>query len=355
MTELDFDEGEVFSDESKEPEETSTEKGHAIDKASGGGGLESNYFDICWEEEHSEPAPCKSAKSVTENHLHSDDASFVSEKSFANAGPVRHIYTRPFCIVYGTPANQALRLAIRDLAVYIGNSHAAAHSTTVKVMSDLEYRATAQAKRPVLANVMFIGGPSMNKIMGLVCKDIKHNSTTASINTSTSASTALPLVCHLPSSLSFPSTSGNSDHYEFSFRESWYSAADQGIIFTLPLYRPPPAPASAPNLSTVPRASVGGTPPVLPIPTVETAIGSTAMAVCIHANSAIGYLHMSRLAWPVVPPMVRAPFATYLPDFMVLGGQVWELGLGGALAAGYWDSEWNPHTAQLYENNIPLR
>lgn len=38
-----------------------------------------------------------------------------------------------------------------------------------------------------------------------------------------------------------------------------------------------------------------------------------AMGVLIHANSLEGYLHLSRLAWSVVPPMVRSPFSNYIP------------------------------------------
>lgn len=54
------------------------------------------------------------------------------ERSPLTSGPVRQLYARPFHIVYGTPNEQALRLAMRDLAVYIGNAHFAAHFTQVR-------------------------------------------------------------------------------------------------------------------------------------------------------------------------------------------------------------------------------
>lgn len=38
--------------------------------------------------------------------------------------------------------------------------------------------------------------------------------------------------------------------------------------------------------------------------------------------------------------MVRAPFANYIPDFMVINGNIWSLGLGAVKAAGFWDVNW---------------
>ena len=61
---------------------------------------------------------------------------------------------------------------------------------------------------------------------------------------------------------------------------------------------------------------------------------------------------MSRLAWPVVPPMVRAPFANYIPDYMVIDERVWALGFGAVRAAGYWDSEWRLSPLQRYSADL---
>ena len=55
-----------------------------------------------------------------------------------------------------------------------------------------------------------------------------------------------------------------------------------------------------------------------------------ALGVVLHASSPAAYLQLARLAWPVVPPMVRAPFAHYIPDFLVLRGDspaVWRRAL----------------------------
>jgi hypothetical protein len=112
----------------------------------------------------------------------------------------------------------------------------------------------------------------------------------------------------------------------------------------------------------------------------------SSMAVCIHAGSAAGYLHISRLAWPVVPPMVihhfidsylayfhminvycsmslkcfhrsrksvvfnqvRAPFASYIPEFVVFDGNLWNNGFGAVKAAGYWNTTWGFDESHAY-------
>ena len=49
--------------------------------------------------------------------------------------------------------------------------------------------------------------------------------------------------------------------------------------------------------------------------------------------------------------MVRAPFAHYIPDFLVLRGDspaVWEEGLAAVKIGGYFDGEWGFDPAQAY-------
>eukprot|EP01033_Poteriospumella_lacustris_P012179 gene12179-8712_t len=69
----------------------------------------------------------------------SSSLSPLQEKRLVNYGPLRRVYDRPFCIVYGTPPNQALRQAMRDFAVYMANAHFQAHRTFVPVLSDVEF------------------------------------------------------------------------------------------------------------------------------------------------------------------------------------------------------------------------
>jgi hypothetical protein len=273
----------------------------------------------------------------------------IAEKSLVNYGPVRHVYARPFCIVYGTPNNQAVRLALRDLAIYIGNAHSTAHNTNVRVLSDLEYRASRQALRTDLENVVFVGGPSVNKVMAAVCKErgSSSNSSSGAVKgaAAAAAGSAMPLVCELPHTVRLPaaaattptpSSSSSSSNAEFAVDGAVFSGADDAVVFTLPLYRPGALDKQTKQGKQDSEAST------LP----EQVI----MGVCIHANSAQGYQHISRLAWPVVPPMVRAPFALYLPDYLVTDGAVWEKGMGGVKKAGYWDSEWKPDTSFAYTN-----
>ena len=57
---------------------------------------------------------------------------------------------------------------------------------------------------------------------------------------------------------------------------------------------------------------------------------------------------MSKLAWPTVPPMVRAPFANYIPDYMVIDGNIWAEGFGSVTAAGFWNTAWEFDATQSY-------
>ena len=329
----------------------------------------------------------------------------IAEKRLENYGPIRHVYARPFVVVYGTPPHQALRNSMRDLAVYIGNSHAAAHGTYVQVVSDLEYRASGLGKRTdsSLANILFVGGSSMNKVMALMCgtagfavpklADVSRNSSYGDASGVTDGgeigsdrgmnklhggyafdvlkprSSALPLICNLPggirfsggarggmpstpnassktaapssssssSSSSFSSSSSSSSssvggtsqaplQYSFELDFTEYHNPDHAVAFTFPFYR---------------TADVAG------------GNGVVRMGVCIHANSAQGYLQLSRLAWPVIPPMVRAPFGNYMPDFMAVDSKLWATGFGGVLAAGYWSNQWEADSIQTYTNMFP--
>lgn len=64
------------------------------------------------------------------------------------------------------------------------------------------------------------------------------------------------------------------------------------------------------------------------------------LGVVITANSANAYLHISRMASPTVPPMVRAAFSNYIPDFMVFDNRIWDKGFGSVKLAGFWNSNW---------------
>jgi hypothetical protein len=53
------------------------------------------------------------------------------------------IIYRSFLIIYGTPQDDpggGQRAALRDLAVYIANTHVVAYGTHVRVLTDLEYK-----------------------------------------------------------------------------------------------------------------------------------------------------------------------------------------------------------------------
>ena len=88
-----------------------------------------------------------------------------------------------------------------------------------------------------------------------------------------------------------------------------FDEPDDAVVFTFPFVRRPTASATAFASATADADGADASASA----TTATADGSAggqggdeevAMAVCIHANAVEGYLHASRLAWPVVPPMV---------------------------------------------------
>lgn len=210
--------------------------------------------------------------------LHIEDASFLDDFTFvrwndshpawnkdvvdslrervpSTSGPVRGVYSRPFHIVYGTPLDHSVRNSIRDLAVYIGNSHFSAHSTHVRVMSDLEYRSGKYMQESTFSNIILIGGPETNKVSAKLLRNEMIVSNSVQIQ-------ALSPI-HFGSSR---------DTYLVGSHT--VAGSDLGLIFTFPLVRR------------------------------DNKREDVAMGVCIDAFSALGYIHLSRLAWPVIPPMV---------------------------------------------------
>jgi hypothetical protein len=128
-----------------------------------------------------------------------------------------------------------------------------------------------------------------------------------------------------------------------------FDRRDDAVVFTLPIVRrrsyfvvDPGGAAAAKQRGT------DEAPKILPNGTLD----EPALAVCIHANHVEGYMHMSRLAWPVVPPMVRAPFANYLPDYMVVNREIWATGFGAVRAAGYWGPDFNFEPTDAFINNV---
>lgn len=263
---------------------------------------------------------------------------------------------------------------MRDLAVYIANSHYASHHTFVKVLSDLEYRSGGYMKTKrrnsssnsrsrsssSIANIMFIGGPSMNKIMAIICcsNDQETMENDGLSNSNDDAASLSSIRCKIPDAIQFTggymphanstTSSISSSSYSggggggdnslsrFSFDgEEYDHHSDKAIIFTLPLYRT----TLGYDENNNSNSSHGDS---------RRKTSNIAMAVCLHSNTPEGYLHLSRLAWSVIPPMVRAPFTTYIPDYMLIDSGIWSKGLGGVSKAGYWDNEWNINPLQHY-------
>jgi hypothetical protein len=273
-------------------------------------------FQYCFSRDGAPPAICeKDFESLG-----------LSEKSLVNLGPIRRVYDRPFYIVYGTPPSQALRLAMRDFAVYLGNAHYASHNTYVQVLSDLEYRSGNYAKKSKLNNLLLIGDVFTNKLF----RAITEAPSTAETMKSKVRATTIPVRGSIPSEITLHGYAAAEDEERaegletnaktgFTLGKETYSGDDHGLMFTLPI--------------------------------INTNTNEVGMGVCIHANTVQGYMHLSRLSWPVIPPMVRAPFANYMPDFIVANYRIWAEGFGGVLAAGYWDTEWKLDQSQMFRSN----
>lgn len=244
-----------------------------------------SHIDICFHKQQ-KPIICKGPIDA------------LIEKNLITFGPIRSIYSRPLYIVYGTPQNQDLRLIIHDMAIYLANSLVASHDVFVQVISDIDYRVGKYWLQDhlLLRNIIFIGGPLHNKVIrhlfqnrssdSLIVDDMKH------------------LRSHSP--VKFQENGYFSiENYDFDLRHM--------VMYTFPLVK---IKATTDN-------------------------DHSALGLCIHASTVQGYLHLSRLAWPVVPPMVRAPFSLYFPDFVVVNQDIWSRGFDGIIMAGYWNTTWN--------------
>jgi len=254
---------------------------------------ERNLLSICWGDDiNNKPKECV------------DEINPLIEKTLRTTGPLRHIYSRPLLIVYGTPQESELRLAMRDLAVYIGNSNLAAHNTYVRIITDLDYRSNKYYLQNDPSNVIFVGGPSQNKAIKNLCQ-YKINDDIQKQHCITPVKFTLN-----------DNNDGNDEMIKFSIGPYVFKNFDQSLIFTMPLHTN----------------------------------NTSAMGVCIHANTPEGYLDLARLAWPVPPPMVRAPFANYIPDYIVINQNIWIDGWStkGIEAAGYWNSTWGYDSLQSY-------
>ena len=157
----------------------------------------------------------------------------------------RMVYAKPFCIVYGTQSEDTwVTRHLHDGAMYLAHSHIAAHMTFVQVLSDVEYLARL-VSGGVRKNVIFLGGDYVN----------------AAFRFHTSDGGISPV--------EFFEDGGFAVDRQFYFRRKSGSSTDgASIIFTFPIntYR--------------------------------------SLAVCIHASVASDYLHITRLMWPTIPPMV---------------------------------------------------
>ena len=285
------------------------------------------YIDLCW----SGPNP-----EVCSNPMYA-----LVEKSPNVQGPMRQLYSKSLIIVYGTPQDQELRTSMKTFAVYLANQIVIAHDTYVRVLSgmflnfrnslfipynlffvfiliDVEYNTELNERSSVLSstdNIMFIGGPKTNKFM----KKLVQND--ASISKIIKSFMPVNFTSIFDDSSNFYT---ESDGYfeEFDIEGISFGGIEDVAMFVFPIEYP------LKGTNFVGRHSRW----------ISESRGRLAAAFI--ANSPDGYLRLSRLAMPTIPPMVRAPFANYIPDFMVIDNSIWDRGFGAVKLAGFWDASW---------------
>ena len=178
------------------------------------------------------------------------------------------VYAKPFCIVYGTLTEEAetARLLFQS-ATYLANANVAAHLTFVPLFSDVEYVAALAAGQLLQTNVIFIGGAQHNRAIQQQQRQQEEGVHRSPVLFTEDAGGFI-----VDDQFTFPASSfGGSSSSRRSSRSNSrahvYGAPSASVLFTLPL-----------------RAGVLG--------------------VCLHAPVAADYLHLSRLMWPTIPPMV---------------------------------------------------
>jgi hypothetical protein len=114
------------------------------------------------------------------------------------------------------------------------------------------------------------------------------------------------------------------------------SAHGDGVVFLAPLRSciDPDRAASSGTIGTIGSATgaLG----------FEKGFGPRAgeLALVVAALDAEGFRNAMQLAVPTIPPMTRAPFTNYIPDFVAVGSSMRAKGTGGFHAAGYFGNSW---------------
>lgn len=280
----------------------------------------------------------------------------LREKSPTTAGPIRSLYRRPFLIVYGTDSllsecnnNQVMKVTLRRLALYINLLHISAHDTFIHgVIMDEEYIENISMYQEY--NLLFIGGMFVNKAMQFHCSNsflnVQHNSSNDDVRTRYAA------ICYSPveykrvddepnDSLLYKQDkidtttcrTHDTDNARFQIDGRSFDSPTNGVLYTMPMIKM--------NLHGDIRDSKNS---------FDHWDDNGRLGVCLHANSARAYLHFSKFAWPVIPPMVRSPFANYMPDVVVVDTQkCLSQGWGGVLLAGMWSPSFGIDSETMFE------
>lgn len=178
-------------------------------------------------------------------------------------GPARQVAEAPFLIVIGEKGDSASRLQL-DLALYLVNQHYIAYSTFAPIVMASE----------LSEDTVIDGGYNL-----ILIGNIHQNSWTKKV-----LDTRKGEVSFFPVDAEQLETG----HARFSLGPSNFTNPSTAVLFTHPIFLNP----------RQSRAS---------------------LALILAATDDTGMRNLFSLAAPTIPPMVRAPFANLIPDFIVAG------------------------------------
>ena len=217
------------------------------------------------------------------------------ERAPTTYGPSRQVATSPFEIVVGGKSDRLWTDIAREGGLYIGNTHYTSTDTMVSIVKDDTYNFGNHSQ---IKNLILIGGPEENEVTKRFLAYIQER--------------ALP---HPPITFEEYMTKGQRP---FRVGNCRFTDSGYGVLYTSPLW-------------------VG-----------NATNGRNALVMIIAATDTSGLRNILRLAEPTIPPMMRAPFANQVPDYVVVGPGTKSKGVGGIISAGYWDNQWNLHFESSY-------
>jgi dienelactone hydrolase len=224
-----------------------------------------------------------------------------SERGPNTYGPARQVFASPFRVIVGTDnICEAMERMVHAAGAYIVNTHFTSTDTFATLMEDSSFTYTAESTS---SNLVFIGGPELNKASSDYFQDIRARN--------------LP---HPP--ISFEKHSGDDKGiHPFNLGKCVYNESGYGLLYIAPLW-----------------TGLGD----------DGETGQNKLVMFLAGTDSIGLSNILQFAEPTIPPMMRAPFTNQVPDYIVVGPRTKAFGAGGIVAAGFWGNKWEIQPESSY-------